>query len=336
MERLRKEGYDDPGSRHITMLQDSFEHGGPNGRHVCLIFQVLGESISTFQKSFPQAQIPSPLAQHFSEQLLRAIDYGAASSIRVCYTASWRSDKIHAEPVADIQPANSMLHNPDETALTKYLEKTYADTYLSAQTSEDYRVIPSRNLRSHYLGNTRGFNLMTLEVRLGDWGVACFADEHLSETIQPPLLRAPEVMLDAPWDTAVDILNLGALIPELMFGQNMFSGADSGAYNVKGHFAEMNALLGSFPPALLSAAKMKGVKDMFDGQGNVRKYRLKKVASLEKRFENLPSVEAAKFETFIRLLLDLNPERRASAGGLLDDLWLSHEYTQSTAAEKVS
>lgn len=229
-----------------------------------------------------------------------------------------------------------MLRNPDESTLTKYLEKTYAVTDPPSEAIEPYKIIPSKGLRKHYLGNTHGFNLLTLEVSLADWGVACWKDKHLSETIQPPLLRAPEVILEAPWDKAVDLWNLGSLLPELIFGQNMFSGRDSGEYTVKGHLAEMNALLGPIPLSLLSTAKLKGARDMFDEHGNVRKYRLKKVVSLKQRLEDLPDEEAPKFEAFTRRMLELDPQRRPSAAKMLEDPWISHEYTQSISAEKVN
>jgi hypothetical protein len=42
--------------------------------------------------------------------------------------------------------------------------------------------------------------------------LASWYDKHLTEWIQPQLLRAPEVILGAPWDWKVDIWNLGALV----------------------------------------------------------------------------------------------------------------------------
>jgi serine/threonine-protein kinase SRPK3 len=44
-------------------------------------------------------------------------------------------------------------------------------------------------------------------------------------------------------DEKVDIWNLGALVPELVFGQNMFSAKDKkGVYSVGRHLEEMAAL----------------------------------------------------------------------------------------------
>lgn len=67
----------------------------------------------------------------------------------------------------------------------------------------------------------------TLTVRLADFGtckemfhwfvssnvvLASWYDKHLTEWIQPQMLRAPEVILGAPWDWRVDIWNMGALV----------------------------------------------------------------------------------------------------------------------------
>lgn len=222
-----------------------------------------------------------------------------------------------------------MLRNPDESALTAYLEKKYTEPSQMSDSDGQYNIIPSRSLRGRYLGEIQGFNLMNLEVSLGDWGVACWKDEHLSDLIQPQSLRAPEVILEAPWGPEVDNWNLGALLPELIFGQNMLGGQDSGKFTTKGHLAEMNALLGPFPESLLSKATLNGLKDTFDSDGNVRKYRLSKVVPLKKRFAELGDDEAPKFEAFIRRLLQLDPQLRKGPGELLDDPWLAHEYTQS-------
>lgn len=229
-----------------------------------------------------------------------------------------------------------MIRNPDESPLTKYLEDKYTDSLEVLDGHKDYEIIQSEGLRKHYMPKAYGFNLMTLEVYLGDWGVASWQDEHLSETIQPLLLRAPEVILEAPWGPSVDVWNLGALLPELVFGQNMFSGQDSGKYTTKGHLAEMNALLGPFPQNLLSAATLNGAKDLFDNQGNVRKYRLSKVVPLGVRFEGLGEDEAPKFEDFVKVLLQIDPQQRKGADDLFLEPWLKHEYTQSISAEKVS
>ena len=46
--------------------------------------------------------------------------------------------------------------------------------------------------------------------------VASWIDKHLTEWIQPQMLRAPEVILGAEWDHKVDIWNLGLIVRPLL------------------------------------------------------------------------------------------------------------------------
>lgn len=41
---------------------------------------------------------------------------------------------------------------------------------------------------------------------------ASWVDQHLSNRIQSPFLRAPEVTIGAPWGTCVDMWSLGCLV----------------------------------------------------------------------------------------------------------------------------
>jgi serine/threonine-protein kinase SRPK3 len=45
---------------------------------------------------------------------------------------------------------------------------------------------------------------------------AYWVSQHLSDRIQSPFLRAPEVTIGAPWGTGVDIWSLGCLVSSLM------------------------------------------------------------------------------------------------------------------------
>jgi serine/threonine-protein kinase SRPK3 len=70
-----------PGYAYISLLQDSFTHQGPNGSHLCLIFKVMGETLSTFRDWFEDRTIPTPLVQWFTTQLLQALDYAHSRSV---------------------------------------------------------------------------------------------------------------------------------------------------------------------------------------------------------------------------------------------------------------
>lgn len=108
---------------------------------------------------------------------------------------------------------------------------------------------------------------------------ASWFDRHLTEWIQPEKLRAPEVILQAPWDHKVDIWNLGLIVStscytwrrarkplltirhdqlwELVQGQLCFDGqaTASADYTAEAHLAQMTSILGPFPTSLLNRSK---------------------------------------------------------------------------------
>lgn len=92
--------------------------------------------------------------------------------------------------------------------------------------------------------------------------------EPLRHPMQPPLYKAPEVLLGIPWSYSVDIWNLGVLVSishhtvctgnnrdmkmqlfELLKDKPLFSHLKSqnGVYTARAHLAEMIALLGPPP-----------------------------------------------------------------------------------------
>lgn len=45
LDRVKKGPADHPGRNHVVQLLDHFVHRGPNGEHICMVFEVLGENI---------------------------------------------------------------------------------------------------------------------------------------------------------------------------------------------------------------------------------------------------------------------------------------------------
>ena len=64
-----------PGRKHVVSLLDSFEHRGPNGVHVCMVFEVLGENLLGLIKRWNHRGIPMPLVKQITKQVLLGLDY---------------------------------------------------------------------------------------------------------------------------------------------------------------------------------------------------------------------------------------------------------------------
>lgn len=64
-----------PGRAHVVSLLDSFNHKGPHGMHVCMVFEVLGENLLGLIKRWNHRGIPMPLVKQITKQVLLGLDY---------------------------------------------------------------------------------------------------------------------------------------------------------------------------------------------------------------------------------------------------------------------
>ena len=66
-----------PGKKHVVHLLDSFYYDGPNGRHLCLIFDVIGQPLFSLMAT----RLNGRVARNISTQVLLAVDYLHSSRI---------------------------------------------------------------------------------------------------------------------------------------------------------------------------------------------------------------------------------------------------------------
>lgn len=64
-----------PGRKYVVSLLDSFEHKGPHGTHVCMVFEVLGENLLGLIKRWNHRGIPMPLVKQITKQVLLGLDH---------------------------------------------------------------------------------------------------------------------------------------------------------------------------------------------------------------------------------------------------------------------
>jgi serine/threonine-protein kinase SRPK3 len=75
LKRVVEANKDHPGRPHVVSLLDSFTHRGPNGNHVCMVFEVLGENLLGLIKRWNHRGIPMPLVKQITKQVLLGLDY---------------------------------------------------------------------------------------------------------------------------------------------------------------------------------------------------------------------------------------------------------------------
>ncbi|KAI5861451.1 serine threonine protein kinase, CMGC group [Durotheca rogersii] len=287
-----------PGRGAVRELLDSFDVTGPDGSHRCLVHPPLWESVLTFLHRNPVRRLPVPVLAFTLRRLFLALDF-LHTECQIIHT--------------DIKADNIMFGIEDDSVFSAFEEQELRDP--SPRKSVDGRVIyVSRELQmpKHWGAPV-----------LCDFGSAVSGDTEHLEDIQPDIYRAPEVILEAPWSYQVDIWNTGCMIWDLFEGGHLFTGYDpeSQTYRSRAHLAEIVALLGQPPQALLHSGKSS--HKFFTDTGDFRKdIALPESTSLEEKETNLEGESRERFLAMMRKMLHWDPSKRASAKALADDEWI--------------
>ncbi|UZJ54307.1 hypothetical protein CBS101457_003627 [Exobasidium rhododendri] len=75
LQRLVAANLHHPGRRHCVSLLDHFKHKGPNGSHVCMVFEVLGENLLGLIKRYQHRGVPPHIVKQIAKQVLLGLDY---------------------------------------------------------------------------------------------------------------------------------------------------------------------------------------------------------------------------------------------------------------------
>jgi serine/threonine-protein kinase SRPK3 len=236
----RDPSYEQP----VLHLLDHFEVQGPNGKHVCLAFEVLDRSLLSLIRRYDHKGVPLPLVKKLSRQLLQALAY----IHDICGI-------IHT----DIKPENVLFVPPNEkyqrlreravALVSKQKEATLSVKSSTAELEhlsknqkkrhkhkQRMRIRKARQEISSHSSDKRSASSCTERskssdrdevfqygcVKLADFGNACWIEKHFSEDIQTRQYRSPEVLLGYGYDTSADIWSAACVIFELITGDYLF------------------------------------------------------------------------------------------------------------------
>ncbi|XP_075284080.1 SRSF protein kinase 2 isoform X5 [Opisthocomus hoazin] len=199
-------------------------------------------------------------------------------------------------------------------------------------------------------------NADKIRVKIADLGNACWVHKHFTEDIQTRQYRSIEVLIGAGYSTPADIWSTACMAFELATGDYLFephSGEDysrdedhiahiiellgniprhfalSGKYsreffNRRDHIALIIELLGKIPRKYAMLGKYS--KEFFTKKGELRHItKLKPWSLFDVLVEKYgwPHEDAAQFTDFLIPMLEMVPEKRASAGECLRHPWLN-------------
>ncbi|AGO14144.1 AaceriAER348Cp [[Ashbya] aceris (nom. inval.)] len=164
-----------------------------------------------------------------------------------------------------------------------------------------------------------------IQIKIADLGNACWYDEHFTNAIQTREYRSPEVLLGCPWGCSADIWSTACLIFELLTGDFLFEPNQGHSYTKDDdHIAQIIELLGNVPPYLFDHGKY--VKNFFFSDGklrNIKKLRFWPLKDVLIEKYGFDSSAAEEISGFLLPMLEMDPRKRADAGGMVNHPWLS-------------
>ncbi|KAG5421526.1 SKY1 [Candida metapsilosis] len=163
-----------------------------------------------------------------------------------------------------------------------------------------------------------------ISVKIADLGNACWTNHHFTDEIQTRQYRAPEVLIGYHWGCSSDLWSFAALIFELLTGDYLFDPRDGKSYSKDDdHIAQIIELLGPFPRMMIKESFYG--RDFFNSRFEMRRisklkpWGLKDVLVEKYKFSISDSIEIADF---LLPMLQVQPEERADAGGMINHPWL--------------
>ncbi|KAK4106192.1 kinase-like protein [Parathielavia hyrcaniae] len=193
---------DEANRNRCIHFRDCFDYRG----HICIVMDLLGQSVFDFLKSNSFVPFPNSQIQSFARQLLTSVAF--LHDLNLIHT--------------DLKPENILLcHN-------EYQTFTYNRKIPSATTTNNHRQANQRKV------------LLDTEIRLIDFGSATFQDEYHSSVVSTRHYRAPEIILGLGWSYPCDIWSIGCILVEFFTGDALFQTHD----NLE-HLAMMEAVVGA-------------------------------------------------------------------------------------------
>ncbi|QCD91212.1 SRSF protein kinase 1 [Vigna unguiculata] len=330
---------DPSNSKFVIQLIDNFKHNGPNGQHLCMVLEFLGDSLLRLIKYNRYKGLPLNKVREICKCVLVGLDY-LHTDLGI----------IHS----DLKPENILLcstidpaKDPLRSGLSPILERPEGNTNGGVSSLIEKRlkrrarsavakISGRRGTMGEDVANTdRNINGIDVRCKIVDFGNACWADKQFAEEIQTRQYRAPEVILISGYSFPVDMWSFACIVFELATGDMLFTPKGGQGFSEdEDHLALMMELLGKMPRKIAIGGAQS--KDYFDRHGDLKRIRRLKFCPLDKLLTDkykFSANDAREFSEFLLPLFDFAPEKRPTARQCLEHPWLNPP--NQTAQEKV-
>lgn len=217
LEKLTSVASKDPGSQHITTLLDTFQHGGPNGKHQCLVVEAMGATTASLVEEL-QKNKPKMYGKVYPKWLAKKILLHTLRGLAFLH----RNGIVHG----DVQPGNLLFSVQsiddvqedelvqDKSATAIPLQRLDGKTdrwapkvlYLKQPLHDRITLTPDLLVKlSDFGSGIRTHPVLLAEVDSHLLITSAFWAAHPPDaTVTPVALRAPETILRQSFGTGIE------------------------------------------------------------------------------------------------------------------------------------
>ncbi|PIA46711.1 hypothetical protein AQUCO_01500328v1 [Aquilegia coerulea] len=326
-------------SKCIVQLVDHFKHAGPNGQHLCMVLEFLGDSLLRLIRYNRYKGLPLNKVREICRWVLLGLDYLhrelgiihtdlKPENVLLLTTLDPAKDPIRSEvpPILERPEGNGgVVMNMIEKKLKRNAKRAVAK--ISRRRDSVGGIVMERE---------RSLEGIDIRCKIVDFGNACWVDKQFAEEIQTRQYRAPEVIIGASYACSVDMWSFACMAFELATGDILFAPKGGQGFSEdEDHLALMMELLGKMPRKVAIGGSRS--KDYFDRHGDLKRIRRLKYWSLERLLVDkykFKESDASEFAEFFCPLLNFAPEKRPTAEQCLQHSWLVIRNTPPAEEEK--
>ena len=218
-----------PASQSISQLLDAFIHHGPNGAHQCLVFELLGPTLTTVLQFYSEdnEELLTETVLKISKQLLRAIAmihqagfaHGGMFPVTICYLptysillgCSFSLDlRLVDLSISNVAFSSHRLSKMTEGELFKVIGTLITEKLARVDGKPLGKGLPGQLVKT---ASWVGWDDEDDEdLRIFDFGQAFRLGAEPPELAQPRNLRVPETIFTNQFDYRVDLWCAGLMV----------------------------------------------------------------------------------------------------------------------------